>query len=68
MLQGVGEMRLGVETRRVGPGDAVAIAPGAPHQIVNVGETNLVFLCCCAPAYTHEDTVLVADVAAPIAA
>jgi len=67
LLRGSGEMRIGTETRIVGPGDAVAIAPGARHQVVNTGETDLVFLCCCAPAYTHEDTVLVPDVSAPAA-
>ncbi len=65
LLRGSGEMRIETETCRVGPGDAVAIPPGARHQIVNAGETDLVFLCCCAPAYTHEDTVLVPDVCVP---
>lgn len=68
VLAGRGEMRIGGETQSVGPGDAVAIAPGAPHQIANTaappGGEDLVFLCCCAPAYSHEDTVLVDDVAA----
>jgi mannose-6-phosphate isomerase-like protein (cupin superfamily) len=45
--------------REVGPGDAIAIPPGEVHQIVNNGDAPLVFLCCCAPAYEHEDTVLV---------
>lgn len=67
LLRGTGEMRIETETRRVGPGDAVAIAPGARHQIVNVGATDLVFLCCCAPAYTHEDTFLVPDLFVPAA-
>jgi len=62
LLKGTGEMRIGTETRLVRPGDAVAIPPNAPHQIVNVGDGDLVFLCCCAPAYTHADTVLVPDV------
>ena len=66
LLRGTGEMRIGTETRLVGPGDAVAIAPGAPRQIVNVGGDDLVFLCCCAPAYTHADTVLVSDVSVTV--
>ena len=44
---------------RLSAGDAVAIPPGQVHQIVNTGAEPLVFLCCCAPAYEHADTVLV---------
>ena len=60
ILEGSGRMRIGDETRDVVPGDGIAIPPGAPHQITNLSaDSDLVFLCCCAPAYTHEDTVLV---------
>jgi mannose-6-phosphate isomerase-like protein (cupin superfamily) len=59
ILSGRGEMRIDAETAAVGPGDAVAIPPGRTHQITNVGREPLVFLCCCAPAYEHADTVLV---------
>ncbi len=59
ILVGRGEMRVGKEVRAVGPGDAIAIPPGAKHQITNTGEAVLRFLCCCAPGYEHEDTVLV---------
>jgi mannose-6-phosphate isomerase-like protein (cupin superfamily) len=31
------------------------------HKLWNMGEEDLVLLCCCAPAYSHEDTVLVED-------
>jgi len=55
---GVGRMRIGDEVREVGPLDAVAIPPGAPHQITNHGAQELRFLCCCAPAYEDSDTVL----------
>ena len=58
VLEGRGLMRVGDETREVGPGDAVAIPPGAVHQITNTGTTALKFLCCCAPGYEHDDTVL----------
>ncbi len=51
-------MRLGRETQPVGPGDAIAIPPGTLHQMTNTGSTVLKFLCCCAPAYEHSDTVL----------
>lgn len=59
VLAGRGEMRVGQEVRPVGPGDAIAIPPGAVHQIANTGDVILKFLCCCAPGYEHEDTVLV---------
>jgi mannose-6-phosphate isomerase-like protein (cupin superfamily) len=59
ILSGVAVMRLGGETREVGRGDAIAIPPGQIHQITNIGRDVLTFLCCCAPAYEHEDTVLV---------
>lgn len=58
ILEGAGEMTIGDETRSVGPGDAIAIPPGAVHSIYNSGDRTLVFLCCCAPGYEHEDTVL----------
>lgn len=59
ILAGVGRMQIGPETRSVGQGDAIAIAPGQVHQIRNDGTTELKFLCCCAPGYEHTDTVLV---------
>jgi len=58
ILEGHGLMRLGEETRSVGPGDAIAIPAGSVHQITNSGEEILKFLCCCAPGYEHDDTVL----------
>ena|SRR6185437_10251330 len=59
ILTGTGTMRIGEESRPVGPGDAIAIPPGCVHQITNSGDHLLRFLCCCAPGYQHEDTVLV---------
>lgn len=61
VLAGEGQMRLGGEERTVRPGDGIAIPPGSPHQIRNTGANDLVFLCCCVPAYEHEDTVLIAS-------
>jgi mannose-6-phosphate isomerase-like protein (cupin superfamily) len=58
VLSGQGSMRVGDQTQDVGPGDAVAIPPGVSHQIANTGDELLKFLCCCAPGYEHEDTVL----------
>jgi mannose-6-phosphate isomerase-like protein (cupin superfamily) len=59
ILAGTARMQIGDEVRSVGPGDAIAIPPGRVHQITNTGEGMLKFMCCCAPAYEHEDTVLV---------
>lgn len=55
---GVGRMRIEAETCEVGPGDAIAIPPGARHQITNTGSEVLRLLCCCAPPYEHDDTIL----------
>ncbi len=61
ILRGAGVMRIGEKTAAVGPGDAIAIPPGTIHTIRNTGAEALVFLCCCAPGYEHDDTVLVED-------
>jgi mannose-6-phosphate isomerase-like protein (cupin superfamily) len=58
ILEGNGVMRIDGEEAPVGPGDAIAIPPGAEHQITNAGRWVLKFLCCCAPGYEHEDTIL----------
>lgn len=58
ILSGRGLMRQSDEVCEVVPGDAIAIRPGSPHQITNTGNETLRFLCCCAPAYEHDDTVL----------
>jgi mannose-6-phosphate isomerase-like protein (cupin superfamily) len=59
ILSGVGEMQIGDEVWMVGVGDAIAIPPGKVHQLMNRGNEMLKLLCCCAPGYEHEDTVLV---------
>jgi mannose-6-phosphate isomerase-like protein (cupin superfamily) len=56
LLEGSGEMEIDGERARVGPGDAILIAPGAWHQIRADDSGALRFLCCCAPPYRHEDT------------
>ena len=56
---GMGRMRLGDEECDVRAGDTVVIPPGSRHRLVNTGQEPLVLLCCCAPAYSDEDTVLV---------
>ena len=58
ILRGAGRMTVGAERQEVGPGDGILIPPGTCHTIQNVGQEPLVFLCCCAPPYADEDTVL----------
>ena len=58
LTAGSGRMRLADEERDVTVGDCIVIPPGIEHKLTNTGETPMTLLCCCAPAYTHEDTVL----------
>lgn len=58
ILSGVGRICVDGEERAINPGDAVMLPPGCSHQTWNTGSAPLVFLCCCSPAYEHEDTVL----------
>jgi mannose-6-phosphate isomerase-like protein (cupin superfamily) len=55
---GSGRMRLGDEESDVGAGDTVVIPAGTRHKLWNSGSEPLTLLCCCAPPYSHEDTVL----------
>jgi len=55
---GSGRMRLGDEERSVRAGDCVVIAPGTEHKLWAEDTEPLMLLCCCAPAYSHDDTVL----------
>ncbi|MEA2253556.1 MAG: hypothetical protein QOC78_1048 [Solirubrobacteraceae bacterium] len=58
---GRGSMRLGEEEREVAAGDCVVIPPGVVHELRNGADEPLVLLCCCAPAYSHDDTVVVGE-------
>ena len=58
ITQGTGRMRIEGETRDVKPGDAIAITPGQRHKLWNTGVETLRLLCCCAPGYEHDDTVI----------
>jgi mannose-6-phosphate isomerase-like protein (cupin superfamily) len=58
VLSGSGEFALNAEQSTLIAGDAVVIPPGTKHQIRNNGHQDLVFLCCCAPPYSHDDTIL----------
>ena len=58
ITHGSGRMRIEDETLDVKVGDSIAIPPGKRHKIWNTGSETLRLLCCCAPAYEHEDTVI----------
>ncbi len=58
ITQGTGRIRIEGEWREVRAGDAIAIPPGQKHKLWNTGSNTLRLLCCCAPAYEHDDTIL----------
>ena len=58
ITHGTGRIRIEGETREVREGDAIAIPPGQKHQLWNTGNEVLRLLCCCAPAYEHDDTII----------
>lgn len=58
ILEGTGLLTLGEELVEMRAGDSACIAPGTPHNIKNTGKGELRILCCCSPAYSHEDTEL----------
>ncbi len=55
---GTGAVRVEGEERRVGPGDCVVLPPGTRHKLLADPGAPLVLLCCCAPPYSHADTVI----------
>lgn len=61
LTQGRGWLEIDGDVREVGVGDACLIPAGAIHQIYNPGPEDLKILCCCAPPYRHDDTVLMDD-------
>ncbi len=56
VLKGSGLMEVDGDAQHVRPGDAVLIPAGAWHTLENDGNSELRILCCCAPAYSHDDT------------
>ena len=54
MLEGEAVTEIDGERLEVKPNDAILIPAGAWHQIT--ARTDIRFLCCCAPVYSHEDT------------
>ncbi|MCK4710085.1 MAG: cupin domain-containing protein [Gammaproteobacteria bacterium] len=59
ILKGNGKMFLDDNSFDVSEADSILIKPGQIHCIKNTGNTELKFLCCCSPAYQHEDTFLI---------
>ena len=57
-VAGQGRMRLGDQEDSVTAGECVVIAPGTVHKLWATGSEPLVLLCCCAPAYSDDDTVM----------
>jgi mannose-6-phosphate isomerase-like protein (cupin superfamily) len=62
ITHGAGRIRIDGETRDVKTGDAIAIPPGRKHKLWNTGSEPLRLLCCCAPPYEHDDTVITESV------
>jgi mannose-6-phosphate isomerase-like protein (cupin superfamily) len=58
ITHGTGRMRIEGEMREVRAGDAIAIPPGQKHKLWNTGKETLHLLCCCAPAYENDDTII----------
>ena len=55
---GAGTMTLGSERFAIATGDTILIPPGAAHCVEAAGDAALHLLCCCSPAYAHDDTEL----------
>jgi mannose-6-phosphate isomerase-like protein (cupin superfamily) len=58
VLAGEGMMQLGEARFAIRPGDSICITPGCAHALENTGKETLRLLCCCSPAYAHDDTEL----------
>ncbi|MGC8744471.1 MAG: cupin domain-containing protein [Verrucomicrobiia bacterium] len=62
ILEGTGKIKIEEEVSIVHKGDAIAILPGKRHKIWNIGNNVLKILCCCAPAYEHNDTIITENI------
>lgn len=57
-LNGQGRLQIDEASASVSAGDTVLMPPDSWHSVSNDGNDDLVFLCCCSPAYAHADTEL----------
>lgn len=55
VLEGEGEMHIGAEREKIGPGQFVYIPPRARQWVRNTGREKLRFLCLVDPAWRPED-------------
>jgi mannose-6-phosphate isomerase-like protein (cupin superfamily) len=58
IASGKGLMTMGAQQFDVTAGDTICIPPGTAHRVENTGSSDLKIMCCCSPAYSHEDTEL----------
>jgi mannose-6-phosphate isomerase-like protein (cupin superfamily) len=58
VTQGTARMEVDGEAREVGVGDAILLPVGSSHKITCTSTVALKILCCCAPPYSHDDTVI----------
>lgn len=61
ILKGEGSMTINNQDFTLLPGQACWIEAGEVHQIKNNGETELVFIAICAPAWVPEDSFEVSE-------
>ncbi|MDA3929140.1 MAG: cupin domain-containing protein [Prolixibacteraceae bacterium] len=58
VLSGKGEVSINSEKQIISANELVYIPPMALQNICNVGETDLVFLCICDPAWRKKDEIV----------
>ncbi len=59
ITHGKGMMTIDEQLFEVQAGDTMCISPGQAHCIENISVDELRLLCCCSPAYSHEDTEII---------
>ncbi len=62
ITNGCGRLSLDDDEFDVVKGDTIVIRPGVVHHLVNDGVEDLRVLCCCSPAYSHDDTVIISGI------